>query len=173
MSMFRAMTLIIAVAGGLGLSVSAGLAAPAAAQTASGADTAKPLSSSEIYRIYSHNSWMWKDGAGYFAVSKRQFKAWSGRGSNASAGKGIWFITDPGKLCFRATWYEKGTSFPATTCFSHREKNGVIYQRKEPNGDWYIFKHAPARKGDEITKFRRGDYVSRQLDRMMPAMASN
>jgi hypothetical protein len=169
MSVFRSITLITAIICGVGLSTSAGVTA----QAASGADTAKPLSNSEIYRIYSHNSWIWKDGAGYFAVSKRQFKAWSGKGRNASVGQGIWFITDPGKLCFRATWYEKGTSFPATTCFSHREKNGVIYQRKEPDGDWYIFKHAPARKGDEITKFRRGDYVSRQLERMMPTMASN
>lgn len=169
MSVFRTMTLITAVACGLSLNVSAGLAA----QATSGADMAKPLSSSEIYRIYSHNSWMWKDGAGYFAVSKRQFKAWSGKGSKASAGQGIWFITDPGKLCLRATWHEKGTSFPATTCFSHRGKNGVIYQRREPDGDWYIFKHAQTRKGDEITKFRRGDYVSRHLDRMMPDMASN
>lgn len=169
MSAFRAMTLITAVACGLGVGVSAGFAAKAA----SGADTAKPLSSSEIYRIYSHNTWMWKDGAGYFAVSKRQFKAWSGKGRNASVGQGIWFITDPGKLCFRATWNEKGTSFPATTCFSHREKNGVIYQRREPDGDWYVFRHAPARKGDEITKFRRGDYVSGHLNRWMPNMASN
>lgn len=169
MSMLRILTLITAVVGGLSMSASAG----SAAQELAGVDMAKPLSNSEIYRIYSHNSWMWKDGAGYFAVSKRQFKAWSGKGSNASVGTGIWFITDPGKLCMRATWYEKGTSSPATTCFSHRGKDGVIYQRREPDGDWYIFKHAPTRKGDEITKFRRGDYVSRHLDRMMPAMASN
>ncbi|MDM8347074.1 DUF995 domain-containing protein [Pseudochrobactrum sp. sp1633] len=169
MSVLRTIAIITAVAGVLSFNMSAGFTA----QTASGADTAKPLSSAEIYRIYGNNSWMWKDGAGYFAVSKRQFKAWSGRGSNASVGSGIWFITDPGKLCFRATWHERGGTVPATTCFSHRGSNGVIYQRREPGGDWYVFKNAPVRKGNEITKFRRGDYVSRRVDQMMPNMASN
>lgn len=169
MSVLRAITIITAVAGSMTLGLSAVQAAPAT----SPADMARPLSSAEIYRIYSHKSWMWKDGAGYFAVPKREFKAWSGKGSKATLGHGMWFITEPGKLCLRATWQEKSGIFPVLTCFSHREKDGVIYQRREPDGEWYAFKNAPVRKGDEFTKLRRGDYVSRRFNRMAEAMASN
>lgn len=160
MSTLHGLTIIAALAGTLSLSVSNSYAA----KPLDNVQAATPLSNAEIYRLYSYKSWLWRDGAGYFAVPKRQFKAWSGTGNKATFAEGIWFITEPGKLCFRANWYHKNSVSPATTCFSHRQKDGVIYQKREPQGEWYIFKHSPTQKNDEIRKLRRGDYVSKRLD---------
>lgn len=169
MSILRGLTIITAFVGGLSLNISNAFAV----NTFSGAETAKPLNNAEIYQLFSNNSWMWKDGAGYFSVPKRQFKAWSGSGKSATYADGIWFITEPGKLCFRANWHTVNSVVPATTCFSHRKKDGVIFQRREPKGEWYVFKHAPAQKSDEIRKLRSGDYVSKHFDTLKIKLATN
>ena len=62
-----------------------------------------------------------------------------------------------------AKWTGKSGSAPATTCFSHRTKGGAIYQKREPSGDWYLFKHARTRSSDEYAKFRSGDLVAGRL----------
>jgi len=139
-------------------------AAPSEAQVS--AQTARPLTTNEVYQLYGNHSWIWKAGAGFFGVKKREFAAWSREGGSPSYGVGRWFITSPGKLCFRATWHAADGSAPAVTCFSHREKDGVIYQKREPAGEWYVFRSAPARKSDEYAKLRRGDYVASQLGRI-------
>ena len=75
-------------------------------------------------------------------------------------GDGRWFLTDPGKLCFKATWIGKGGNAPALTCFSHRKNGANVYQKREPDGEWYLFKHTPVKRADEYAKVRRGDFVS-------------
>jgi hypothetical protein len=120
----------------------------------------KTLTAFELYQLYQGRSWIWEDGAGYFSPKERRFTSWTGSGKNASYGEGRWFLTDQGKLCFRATWVAKDGSAPALTCFSHRKKGGNVYQKREPNGDWYLFKQAPIRKADEYAKVRPGDFVS-------------
>ena len=126
----------------------------------------KSLSSGEVYQLYANRSWIWKEGAGYFAAKKRTFTAWSREGDKPSYAQGRWFITEPGKLCFRADWHAADGSAPATTCFSHSEKKGLIYQRREPDGEWYVFKHARARTSDEFAKLRRGDHVGTRMNRI-------
>ncbi|WP_027687027.1 DUF995 domain-containing protein, partial [Rhizobium leguminosarum] len=54
----------------------------------------------------------------------------------------------------------------AITCFSHRKKGGLIYQKREPDGQWYVFKSAQTQATDEFAKLRHGDYVSSQLGRI-------
>ena len=125
----------------------------------------RSLSSGEVYQLYANRSWIWKEGAGYFAP-KRTFTAWSREGDKPSYAQGRWYITERGKLCFRAEWHAADGSAPATTCFSHREKKGVIYQRREPDGEWYVFKHARARTSDEFAKLRRGDHVGSHMNRI-------
>ncbi|WP_348631675.1 DUF995 domain-containing protein [Mesorhizobium sp. M7A.F.Ca.CA.002.09.1.1] len=41
------------------------------------------------------------------------------------------------------------------TCFEHRQAGKVIYQRKAPDGDWYVFK-----------RLKHGDYVTRKQNRI-------
>ena len=124
-----------------------------------------PLTSQELYNLYSNRSWIWKAGAGYFANRQREFKSWTADGGG-SYGLGRWFITDPGKLCFRAVWYAKSGNAPALTCFSHRKKGNAVFQKREPDGDWYQFKTTPTRADDEYRKIRSGDYVTARMNRM-------
>jgi hypothetical protein len=109
---------------------------------------------------------MWKAGAGYFSTKARRFTAWSRENGSPSFGMGRWFITESGKLCFNADWHAKTGTATAITCFSHRKKGGLIYQKREPDGQWYVFKSRRAQATDEFAKLRHGDYVSSQLGRI-------
>ncbi|TIS57088.1 DUF995 domain-containing protein [Mesorhizobium sp.] len=152
----------------IGSCVGVGSFDAAAAQSKVGnvAKAATPLTTEELFRLYSNRSWLWKDGAGYFPSKQRRFTAVTGRGSAGSYGVGRWFLTDPGKLCFKATWHAKSGAAPALTCFSHRKKDGVVFQKREPDGEWYAFKNAPMKVGDEYRKLRPGDYVSANLGKI-------
>ncbi|HEY9212293.1 MAG TPA: DUF995 domain-containing protein [Ancylobacter sp.] len=135
-------------------------AAGAQSVTPADAASAAPLTSSELYQLYSNKSWVWPDGSGYFSSNQRRFIAVAGTGSTASYAVGRWFLSHPGKLCFRARWYARIGHGMDTTCFSHRVKDGVVFQKREPDGVWYVFKHASTNNSDEYAKLRRGDYVS-------------
>lgn len=158
MSTVQKVLLAAALAGSFATAGSAaGMREPA------GIETSKPLSNAEIYKLYGQNSWIWKAGAGHFSVKARTFTAWSRENGAPSYGIGRWFITAPGKLCFNADWHAKSGTAAAITCFSHRKMGGRIYQRREPDGRWYVFKNAPAQTTDEFAKLRYGDYVSPRL----------
>lgn len=166
--MFRAALVMIAIAG-IAVSILAAPKALAQSESAIDIGKARPLNSEELYRLYNSRSWLWKAGAGHFSVKERRFSAWSNENASPSYGIGRWFITDPGKLCFRAVWRAETGAARALTCFGHREKDGVIYQRREPNGQWYVFRSAPLRSGDEAAKLRYGDYVAGRLNRLETA----
>ncbi|YCI04783.1 DUF995 domain-containing protein [Ensifer sp. D2-11] len=159
-SIYRGIPLAIAMAASI---VAASFAEAA---TARAERKTTPLTHAELYQLYGQKSWIWKEGAGYFSVQARRFTAWSKENGKPSYGVGRWFITGPGKLCFRAEWHARGGSAPATTCFSHAKRGGVIYQRREPDGAWYVFKNARVRPDDEFTKLRRGNYVGASLNRI-------
>ncbi|MDK1385680.1 DUF995 domain-containing protein [Sinorhizobium sp. 8-89] len=161
-SVLRTMSLAVAITAMMGAAASV---AEAAARRAN-AQNAMPLTHDELYRLYSQKSWIWKAGAGYFSVRQRRFTAWSKENGRPSYGVGRWFITGPGKLCFKADWHAKDGSAPATTCFSHRRQGSLILQKREPNGEWYVFKNVPAKPDDEFAKLRRGNYVSARLNRI-------
>jgi hypothetical protein len=36
----------------------------------------------------------------------------------------------------------------------------VIYQRRLPDGDWYVFRSSHRNRGDEFNKVKYGDYVT-------------
>ncbi len=128
------------------------------------------LTTEELFKIYHNRSWIWSDGAGYFPNKERKFSAYSGAGEKASYAEGKWFLTWMGKACFRAVWHGAGYQTPKLTCFGHRTDGGVIFQRTEPDGEWYVFKNRTVMNGDEITKFLLGDYVSDGLNRNKTAL---
>ena len=121
---------------------------------------AVPLSAFELLKIYGGKTWKWKDGGGYFDLDGRRFRARTAGEAGETTASGTWRIMDSGKLCFRATWVSPTGESQAETCFAHVESGGDIYQRRLPDGAWYIFRHAKAKPDDEYGKFARGDRVN-------------
>ena len=119
-----------------------------------------PLDPIYVQSMYSNKTWVWKNGAGYFGAD-HHFKAWSRARGVVTWGSGSWDVRDDGMMCFSASW--SAGSAPSSeapikeTCFSHSAKDHKIAQMREPDGKWYIFKHAKTRRGDEFLNLRPGD----------------
>ncbi|ADH87889.1 protein of unknown function DUF995 [Ancylobacter novellus DSM 506] len=132
----------------------------ASADAAQRRATATVMRPNDVRALYAGKTWIWSDGAAYFAPNRR-FVAWSGSGKQASYAEGEWRVTPLGRMCFSAIWRGVGPSGRNITCFGHRVMGGqVIYQQKEPGGAWYVFKHGQTAAGDEYAKFRAGDEAS-------------
>lgn len=143
-----------------------GTVGASAASVSKRAEAARPMTINELFKLYHNRSWLWSRGAGFMANSKRRFTSIISV-RERSYGEGNWYLPGRGKMCFRATWHSKDGSARTVTCFSHRKARGRIYQRREPDGDWYVFKNNPTRMRDEIRKVRHGDYVASRLKRVL------
>ena len=119
-----------------------------------------PLDPTYLKSMYANKTWIWKSGAGYFGADG-QFKAWSRSNGVVTRASGTWDVRDDGMMCFSASWSvgsAPSSEAPiAETCFSHSAKGRKIAQMREPDGKWYIFKHARTQKKDEFLKLRPGD----------------
>lgn len=127
---------------------------------------APPMKAVSLEKLYAGRTWKWKTGGGFFSADGKRFAAWSRKGTAWSYGEGSWFATNGGKLCLRALWSSKMGGSGAVTCFLHREKDGVIYQKPSLGGTWYVFRHNPVRAGDEALKLIKGDRVSKEVSRL-------
>lgn len=137
-----------------------------AAATAKLAAAAKPMSVPALEALYSGKTWKWQTGGGYFSPERHRFTGWSEKGDVWSYGKGRWKASFGGKVCMQAVWYYQTGYGNNSTCFLHREKDGVIYQKPALGGEWYVFRHNPGRRGDEARKFVSGDRVGKDLARL-------
>jgi len=144
--------------------VSAGADAPQSDVALAAADS-RALTGSEMRDIFENRTWQWENGAGYFDGQTRAFTSWVGEGEAASFADGEWFLTDAGRMCFRATWYAADGSAAALTCFDHRGDGERIFQRRLPEGEWYLFAHAPLEEDDESLKLQSGDLVRENYER--------
>lgn len=124
---------------------------------------ARAMTALELHDLYRDKTWQWSDGAGRFQEKGRIFRAWSGNDANAGWAEGRWILTDDGQLCLRAVWHGPKGSFPNKTCFRHMIHDGTIYQKKEPSGAWYVFKHAVPGTDDEYGKLVAQDTVSAKV----------
>lgn len=145
---------------------------PATAARASEQPGTRPMMAFEIYNLYKNKSWQWDDGAGHMTDAGRQFSAWADGEKGESWAEGRWVISETGLLCFNATWHSKQGSFPAKSCFSHRVGHGTIYQKREPDGEWYVFRHTEARENDEASKLISADLVSQKRDSIKTALGA-
>jgi len=132
-------------------------------QVAAAAAKGRELTTKELDAIYADRTWQWDDGAAYFRARNQMFTAWLNKGTKASYADGRWSVNDQGRLCFRATWYVIGGNSTTSTCFEHRSDDKAIYQRKLPDGQWYVFSHIPAASDDAVQKIQPGDRVSENL----------
>ncbi|PDS80905.1 DUF995 domain-containing protein [Rhizobium sp. L43] len=145
-----------------GAALALGLCLPVAAlgAEAAGKDAPTPLSAYELYRIYGDKTWTWDTGGGRFFDEGRRFVAWTDNKGKQSFAEGRWVVDDLGQLCMRATWTNAEGAARASTCFGHRKIGNTIYQRRQPDGNWYVFRHASVRGDDEFRKLVPMDTVS-------------
>jgi len=132
----------------------------------------RPLTVEDIHDLYGNRTWLWDDGAGYFdGGGRRRFTAFSGSGATGSYADGRWYARDPGRACFTARWFASDGNGVATTCFEHKSDGQTIWQRRLPNGQWYVFGHVPPRPGDEMLKLEPGDRVAAGYERNKRALS--
>jgi hypothetical protein len=124
------------------------------------------LTAAELHYIYRDRTWQWADGAAFFDDEGRQFRAFSGSGADGSFAIGRWLLTDSGKLCMEGDWVFGGQATPDRTCFEHRTSAGTIYQRRLPDGGWYVFKHSVTEPEDEINRIVVGDQATDQVNQI-------
>jgi UDPglucose 6-dehydrogenase len=110
--------------------------------------TERSLTKKEIVELYEGKSWFWEKGIAFFAA-KGEFNAFSDEGKARSTVAGDWEALDDGRLCFSGVWRAKSWRRFVRTCFAHKIKDGQIYQRRIPKGEWYIFRHEPPQEGDQ------------------------
>lgn len=125
---------------------------------------ARTMTGVELYMLYSNKSWNWEHGAGRMEDEGRAFKAWSESGDSLIWATGRWIVTDDGLFCMKADWHTPTGTYPNKTCFKHRISDRTIYQKKEPSGDWYVFRHAVPKDSDEFEKLVSEDLVSSKLE---------
>lgn len=123
----------------------------------------RPMSATELRRLYSGKTWLWENGGGYLDPSGR-FDAVSGSGSaHATVTNGKWSTSNKGRMCFQGAWKTKAGKSRSETCFTHYVSGDAIYQRREPGGAWYAFKRSPADEADEFSKVVDGNRIAAQI----------
>ena len=141
------------------------VAAMAEEANLSAVGAAAPLAPAELVTLYADRTWVWDNGAAYFAKDGRQLRAWTD-GQSASIGEGRWLVTKDGKLCMDAKWKTLTGSTKGRTCFRHHRLAGTIYQMKDPGGAWYVFQASPAQPGQEYDKFKPGDTTAATFEKI-------
>ncbi|AHG47540.1 hypothetical protein RLEG12_31660 [Rhizobium leguminosarum bv. trifolii CB782] len=144
----------------LALSLCLPMAAHGAEAAGKKAPAPTPLSAYELYRLYGDKTWIWNTGGGRFSDDGRRFVAWVNDKGKQSFAEGRWVVDDLGQLCMRATWTNAEGAARASTCFGHRKIGSTIYQRRQPDGKWYVFRHGSGREDDEVSKLVPMDTVS-------------
>ncbi|NEJ74608.1 DUF995 domain-containing protein [Rhizobium phaseoli] len=156
----------------LALSLCLPIAAHGAEAAGKTARATVPLSAYELYRIYGDKTWVWNTGGGRFVDDGRRFVAWTDDKGKQSFAEGTWVVDDLGQLCMRATWTNAEGAARASTCFGHRKIGDTIYQRRQPDGNWYVFRHASVRGDDEFGKLVPMDWVSAKARDLKQALLS-
>ena len=152
------------LAGALCFSILAAAGPGYAAESAVPPEAARAMTGVELYELYRDRSWQWSDGAGLMETEGRRFAAIVKSEDETGWAEGRWIVTDSGRFCFDAEWQMPNGTFLDKTCFRHLLHEGTIYQRKEPAGDWYVFRHAEPATVDEFNKLVRQDLVSSDLE---------
>ena len=123
-------------------------------------DGAKPLKAFEMYMIYKDKTWLWKNGAGRFFSGDRKFLAWTSDEDEQTVAEGRYTLTNDGRMCMDALWTGESYSKRVKTCFDHRKDRGTIYQKREGDSGWYVFRDREVLPTDEANKLIDDDEVT-------------
>jgi hypothetical protein len=134
--------------------------------------SAKPILAGELVEIFGDKTWQWKAGGGRFIAEGRRFVAYSEEGDNPTIAEGRWRVTD-GRLCLVARWKTKDANARNRTCFGHVRDRGTIFQRREPDGKWYVFRSYKPSPEDEISKLKSEDSVTPNVKRLEQALGDS
>lgn len=126
-------------------------------------ENARAMTAAELYMIFRGKTWKWEKGAGRMQDQGRVFTAWAQSETGMTWAEGRWTLNDHGQLCLKAVWHSQEAAASDTTCFSHRILDNTIYQKREPSGDWYVFKHAKPLADDEFKRLVNQDLVGAKL----------
>lgn len=129
-----------------------------------------PLAAQEVRALYSDKTWQWEAGGGRFMAKNREFIAYSEKGGVPTIAKGRWEVTDRGRLCMVATWITKEGQSKARSCFKLVRDRGTIYQRREPDGKWYILRTFKPKPDDEFHKLVAEDTITPNIKRLEPSL---
>ena len=129
-----------------------------------------PVTAHELRQIYGDKTWQWSAGGARFIGKDRRLIAFSEKPGKPTFAEGRWKIDNDGRLCLVAVWVTKEGGAPANTCFQHVRDHGTIYQRREPSGNWYIFKTFRPKPEDEHAKLTKEDTVSPNMDRLKKSL---
>jgi len=121
------------------------------------------LSPAEIRQMYSGRTWMWSEGGGYFDPSGSFHAAVGDSATTAFLARGTWSAGPQGELCFSALWNGQIGKNDERTCFYHKAEGGRIMQRKGQTGEWYAFRSAPGKAGDEYNKLVQGNRIGTKM----------
>ncbi|HEV2516785.1 MAG TPA: DUF995 domain-containing protein [Devosia sp.] len=120
---------------------------------------AEPLTGQQLFELYVGKTWQWAKGGGYFGPHG-QFRARTVSDNDVTLAAGTWGVSDNGRMCFRAVWSKSSGSSRANTCFDHAAVGADIYQRRVPDGAWYVFRHGVPVETDQYNKLIAKDLVS-------------
>lgn len=127
---------------------------------------AKPMTAYEVFTVFRNRTWLWGEtGASFFDPEGRRFKAWSNAEGDTIYAEGRWILTDTGRLCLQGDWHTAEGVVPAMSCFSHMRSGDSIFQKREPDGGWYVLTTLEADEEEErVEALVAGDLVSAKLE---------
>jgi hypothetical protein len=134
--------------------------------------SAQPISAGELAEIFGDKTWQWEAGGGRFFAEGRRFVAYSEEGDKPTVAEGRWRVTE-GRLCLVARWKTKDANARNRTCFGHVRDRGTIFQRREPDGKWYVFRSYKPSPEDEISKLKSEDSVTPNVERLKQALGDS
>lgn len=133
----------------------------------------RPMSATELRRLYSGKTWLWESGGGYMDPNGR-FDAVTGSDrKRATVANGKWSTSNKGRMCFQGLWKTAAGKSRSETCFTHYVWGDAIYQRREPGGTWYAFKRSPVEEADEFNKLVEGNRIADQMRSQQAAQSSS
>ena len=136
-------------------------------------EKAKPVSAVELSDLFGDRTWQWSAGGARFVAERRKLIAYSDKDGNPMVAEGHWEVTDKGRLCLVARWMTKSGETPKRTCFRHVRDRGTIYQRREPDGDWYVFRSNRPKPEDEFAKLIKEDTISPNVEELRKTLKAS
>lgn len=132
----------------------------------------RPLKAEAVRKLFSGKTWLWQGGGGYLDPDGRFIAVVGTDAASGAYAEGKWEVNEKGQLCHSEEWRSRSGSSNASTCYTHHAWGNGIYQRKDPDGTWYVFRHARSRNTDPANNLVQGNRIADQVRQVQTAVAS-